>query len=74
MLYVRLSPEDNARLKAIAEQMGTTKLAVAKEAIIRHLEDIEDIEEAENRYADILSSKSKTTPLADVMRKFGLET
>ena len=73
MLYVRLSPEMDARLGKIAKQLGRAKASIARDAIMDHLTDMEELEEAENRYADILSGKSKTIPLEDVIRQLGLE-
>lgn len=42
MLALRLPPEIEARLDAIAKQNGRTKSAFAREAILEKLEDMED--------------------------------
>ena len=42
MLALRLPPELEKRLEALAKKTGRTKSFYAREAIIRHLEDLED--------------------------------
>jgi RHH-type transcriptional regulator, rel operon repressor / antitoxin RelB len=73
MLAIRLPPEIEARLDALAKESGRTKTFYVREAILRHLEDMEDLIEAEKRLADIRSGKSKTIPLEEVMKKYGMD-
>ncbi|MGE3868545.1 MAG: TraY domain-containing protein [Pseudorhodoplanes sp.] len=42
MLALRLPPEIEKRLDALAKKTGRTKSYYAREAILRHIEDIED--------------------------------
>ena len=42
MLALRLPPEIEKRLDALAKKTGRTKSFYAREAIMRHLEDLED--------------------------------
>jgi RHH-type rel operon transcriptional repressor/antitoxin RelB len=42
MLALRLPPEIEKRLGALAKKTGRTKSYYAREAILRHIEDIED--------------------------------
>jgi len=42
MLALRLPPEIEARLDALAKATGRTKTFYAREAILEHLEDMED--------------------------------
>jgi len=42
MLALRLPPEIEKRLAALAKKTGRTKSFYAREAILRHIEDIED--------------------------------
>jgi RHH-type rel operon transcriptional repressor/antitoxin RelB len=42
MLALRLPPEIEKRLDALAKRTGRTKSFYAREAILRHLEDLED--------------------------------
>ena len=49
MLALRLSPQIEKRLDALARRAGRTKSDVAREAIIRHIEDLEDEHLARHR-------------------------
>ena len=42
MLALRLPPKIEARLDALAKKIGRSKSYYAREAILRHIEDIED--------------------------------
>ena len=42
MLAIRLSDEIESRLDSLAKQTGRTKTFYAREAILAHLEDLED--------------------------------
>ena len=49
MLALRLAPEIEKRLEALARKTGRTKSFYAREAILRHLDDIEDAHLARER-------------------------
>lgn len=49
MLALRLPPELEARLDALAKKTGRTKSFYAREAIAEHIEDLEDLYLAEER-------------------------
>jgi RHH-type rel operon transcriptional repressor/antitoxin RelB len=49
MLALRLPPELEKRLDALAKKTGRTKSFYAREAIMRHLEDLEDYHLAASR-------------------------
>ena len=49
MLSIRLEPEIEERLAVLAAKTGRTKTYYAKEAILEHIEDIEDRYLAESR-------------------------
>jgi RHH-type rel operon transcriptional repressor/antitoxin RelB len=51
MLALRLPPEIEKRLDALARKTGRTKSFYAREAILRHLEDLEDYHLARRRLA-----------------------
>jgi RHH-type rel operon transcriptional repressor/antitoxin RelB len=51
MLALRLPPEIEKRLDALAKKTGRTKSFYAREAILRHIEDIEDDYLARQRLA-----------------------
>jgi len=72
-LSLRLPPEIETRLDNLAARTGRTKSFYVKEAILDRLDDLEDLYLAEKRYADLLAGKSKTIPLEEVMKEYGLE-
>ena len=49
MLALRLPPEIEKRLDRLARKTGRTKSFYAREAILRHIEDLEDFHLAERR-------------------------
>ena len=51
MLALRLPTEIEKRLAALAKKTGRTKSFYAREAILRHIEDIEDYHLASRRLA-----------------------
>ena len=51
MLALRLPPEIEKRLDVLAKKTGRSKSFYAREAILRHLEDIEDFHLARRRLA-----------------------
>lgn len=73
MLAVRLPAEIESRLDALAKATGRTKTFYVREAILEHLDDLEDLYLAEQRLIDIRSGKSKTVPLEEVMERYGME-
>ena len=68
MLAIRLTPDIEARLTRLTQETGRTKTALAREAILEHLDDLEDYYLAEAR----ARKNRKTIPLADVERELGL--
>ena len=73
MLAIRLPEKIEKRLARLAKRTGRTKTYYAREAILQHLEDLEDIYLAERRLEAIESGRVKTIPLEEVMRQHGLE-
>ena len=68
MLAIRLPEEIERRLSALANETGRTKTALAREAILEFIDDLEDYYLAEAR----ARKNRKTIPLADVERELGL--
>ena len=73
MLVIRLPQDIEKRLDELAKRTGRTKTYYAREAILEHLEDLEDIYLAESRLEEILSGRSKTIPLETLIKEHGLE-
>ncbi|MGD9686715.1 MAG: DUF6290 family protein [Desulfobacter sp.] len=74
MLAIRLPAEVEARLEAMAKATGRTKTFYAREAILEHLDDLEDLYLAEQRLIDIRAGREETVPLEEVMKRYGLES
>lgn len=73
MLAIRLPSDVEARLDALAKATGRTKTFYAREAILEHLDDLEDLYLAEQRLIANQSGESATYSLDDVERILGLE-
>jgi RHH-type rel operon transcriptional repressor/antitoxin RelB len=73
MLAIRLPEKLEKRLERLAKRTGRTKTYYAREAIVKYIEDLEDIYLAERRMEAIESGRVKTIPLEEVMRQHGLE-
>ena len=68
MLAIRLPDTIEQRLAALAAETGRTKTALAREAILEYIDDLEDYHLAEAR----ARRNRKTIPLEDVERALGL--
>ena len=73
MLAVRLPPDIERRLEALASATGRTKTFYVREAICEHLDDLEDLYLAEQRLIDARAGRSEALPLEDAMRRYGME-
>jgi len=73
MLAIRLPEGIEERLDVLAKETGRTKTFYVREAILEHLDDMEDVYLAEKRLADIRAGNSKPAPLKDVMKRYDLE-
>jgi len=68
MLAIRLDAETEKRLEALAKKTGRTKTFYAREAILEHLDDLEDIYLASER----LQRPAKTYSAGEVKHELGL--
>ncbi len=68
MLAIRLDPDTEARLERLAKLTGRTKTYYAREAILEHLQDLEDVYLATER----LLNPAKTYSAEEVKRDLGL--
>jgi RHH-type transcriptional regulator, rel operon repressor / antitoxin RelB len=73
VLAIRLPDKIEKRLDRLAKRTGRTKTYYAREAILQHIEDLEDIYLAEKRLAEIRTGRVRTIPLEKVMRRYGLK-
>lgn len=72
MLAIRLPADIEHRLEALAEATGRTKTFYAREAIVEHMDDLEDIYLAERRLEDLRAGRTRTFTLEEVERDLGL--
>jgi len=72
MLAIRLPKDIEERLEKLAKKTGRTKSYYVREAILEHLQDLEDIYIAEKRYEDHLAGKIKGKPIKEIAKKYGL--
>ena len=73
MLAIRLPQSIEKRLARLAKRTGRTKTFYAREAILRYLEDLEDVYRAERTLERIRAGKERTMPLDEVMKRYGME-
>ena len=69
MLAIRLSESIEKRLEELAERTGRTKTFYAREAILQHIEDLEDVYLAERVLERVRSGEERTVPLKDVLQR-----
>ena len=72
MLALRLPEDIESRLDKLAKATGRTKSFYAREAILEHLADLEDLYLAEKRIIKVRNGKSKTYSLSAVEQELGL--
>lgn len=73
MLAIRLPKSIEQRIEKLARRTGRTKSFYVREAILQHLEDLEDIYLAERTLRRIRDGKEQTIPLEDVLDRHGVE-
>jgi RHH-type rel operon transcriptional repressor/antitoxin RelB len=71
MLALRIDDETEKRLEALAARTGRTKSFYAREAIIAHLDDLEDFYLAEERMKDFRAEDA--VPLSQLKAELGLD-
>jgi RHH-type rel operon transcriptional repressor/antitoxin RelB len=73
MLAIRLPQSIEKRLEKLARRTGRTKTFYVREALLEHLEDLEDMYLAEGALERIRTGDARTIPLKEVMKRHGLE-
>ena len=71
-LSIRLPEEANERLNFLAKKTGRTKSFYITQAVLEHLEDMEDLYLAEQAYHDFKESGEKTVTLAELEKELDL--
>lgn len=72
MLAIRLPQSMEKRLERLARRTGRTKTFYVREALLEHMEDLEDMYLAEDTLQRIRNGEEQTIPLKDVMKRHGL--
>lgn len=72
MLAIRLPPDIEDRLNALAQRTGRTKTFYAREAILEHLDDLEDLYLAETRLQALRRGDDQAVSLESLMQRHGL--
>ena len=70
---LRLPDDVSRRLQQLADRTGRSKTYYMLEAIREHLDDLEDLYLAEQRLIDLRAGESGTVPLAEVMKRYGMD-
>jgi RHH-type rel operon transcriptional repressor/antitoxin RelB len=73
MLAIRLPADVEHRLDTLAQRTGRSKTFYAREAILEHLDDMEDLYLAEQQMTEMRAGRLKTIPLEEVMKRYGME-
>jgi RHH-type rel operon transcriptional repressor/antitoxin RelB len=73
MLAIRLPADIEKRLDQLAKRTGRTKTWYAREAILNHLEDLEDVYFADKALKAIREGRSRTYTQEEVERSLGLD-
>ena len=73
MLALRLPEDIEKRLAALAKATGRSKSFYAREAIVQHLEDLEDVYLAEQRLIDHREGRGETVSMEEMRQRVGLE-
>lgn len=68
MLAIRLPQSIERRLEKLARRTGRTKSFYVREAILEHLDDLEDLYLAEKSLQRIQKGEEKTVPLEDLLK------
>ncbi len=69
MLAIRLDKELEKQLDLLAKSRGSNRSAIVREAIVRYLEDNEDLELAKQAQSEMRCSK----PLKQLRKELGLD-
>jgi len=73
MLAIRLPQTIEERLEKLARRTGRTKTFYVREAILQHLEELEDLYMAERALERIRSGEERTVPLKEAVKRHGLQ-
>ena len=70
MLSIDLPADLDGRLEALASRTGRTKNDHICEALANYLNDLEDLQVAEERFRELSEGKQGTTSLTELMKRW----
>ena len=73
VLAIRLPQSIEKRLEKLARRTGRTKTFYVREAILQHLEELEDLYLAERALERIRKGDEGTVALQDLLKRYGLD-
>ncbi|TBF34401.1 TraY domain-containing protein [Rhizobium leguminosarum] len=73
MLVLQLPPDIEARLIELSRRTGRSKSFYARQAILAHLDDLEDVYLAERRLEELRRGEGDTVPLAELTARYGVD-
>jgi len=73
MLAIRLPESIEKRLERLARRTGRTKTYYAREAIMKHIRDLEDVYKAERVLERVRAGKERTHTLDEAAKRLGLD-
>ncbi|MGO8186229.1 type II toxin-antitoxin system RelB family antitoxin [Rhizobium leguminosarum] len=73
MLILQLPPDIEARLIELSRRTGRSKSFYARQAILAHLDDLEDVYLAERRLEELRRGEGDTVPLAELTARYGVD-
>ncbi|MBF0148067.1 MAG: CopG family transcriptional regulator [Magnetococcales bacterium] len=73
-ISIQLPDDVLTRLRELTRATGQDGNEYLVEAIRESLDDLEDLHDAQQRMIEIRAGRSKTTPLEEVMKRYGLES
>ena len=73
MLALELPPELEARLEELAALTARSKANIVQEALIEHIDDIEDLAVARHRLIESRARREKFIPLEQLIERYGMD-
>ncbi|NEK39420.1 type II toxin-antitoxin system RelB family antitoxin [Rhizobium leguminosarum] len=73
MLVLQLPPDIETRLIELSKRTGRSKSFYVRQAILAHLDDLEDVYLAERRLEELRRDEGDTVPLAELTARYSAE-
>ena len=73
MLVLQLPPDIEARLIELSRRTGRSKSFYARQAILAHLDALEDVYLAKRRFEELRRDESDAVPLAELTARYGVD-